>query len=200
MTRPSERERGAGKGADRGAGRGGARNDARGSEMRAQLRDWISRPLFDYHVLLAITALLTGIGLVMVLSSSMAQSGTEGSVWSVFIRQAVMVAAGLCMFWAVSRVRVETIRKLAPVGLLVAFVMLVLVLIPGIGIGLEETGAQSWIYVGGVSIQPSEVAKVALAVWGAKFLAERLRTATDVKQIFIPFVLFKLFSGHRNPP
>ena len=187
MTRPSERERGAGKGADRGAGRGGARNDARGSEMRAQLRDWISRPLFDYHVLLAITALLTGIGLVMVLSSSMAQSGTEGSVWSVFIRQAVMVAAGLFMFWAVSRVRVETIRKLAPVGLLVAFVMLVLVLIPGIGIGLEETGAQSWIYVGGVSIQPSEVAKVALAVWGAKFLAERLRTATDVKQIFIPF-------------
>ena len=155
MTRPSERERGAGKGADRGAGRGGARNDARGSEMRAQLRDWISRPLFDYHVLLAITALLTGIGLVMVLSSSMAQSGTEGSVWSVFIRQAVMVAAGLFMFWAVSRVRVETIRKLAPVGLLVAFVMLVLVLIPGIGIGLEETGAQSWIYVGGVSIQPS---------------------------------------------
>ncbi|QGS33684.1 putative lipid II flippase FtsW [Corynebacterium xerosis] len=187
MTRPSERERGAGKGADRGAGRGGARDNSRGTEMRAQLRDWISRPLFDYHVLLAITALLTGIGLVMVLSSSMAQSGTEGSVWSVFIRQAAMVAVGLFMFWAVSRVRVETIRKLAPVGLLVAFVTLVLVLIPGIGIGLEETGAQSWIYVGGVSIQPSEVAKVALAVWGAKFLAERLRTATDVKQIFIPF-------------
>lgn len=160
---------------------------APGSETRAMLRDWISRPLFDYHVLLAITALLTGIGLVMVLSSSMASSGTEGSVWSVFMRQAAMVAVGLLLFWLSMRIPVEAIRKLAPVGLVVAFALLVLVLIPGIGVGLEETGAQSWIYVGNVSLQPSEVAKVALAVWGAKFLSERLRTATEVKQIFVPF-------------
>ncbi len=164
-----------------------ARKEGRGSEARAMMRDWMSRPLFDYHVLLAITALLTGIGLVMVLSSSMASSGTEGNVWGVFIRQAAMVGAGLVMFWLVTRVRVETIRKLAPLGLVVAFALLVLVLIPGIGVGLEETGAQSWIYVGGVSLQPSEVAKVALAVWGAKFLSERLRTATAVKDIFVPF-------------
>ncbi|MFD5867675.1 putative lipid II flippase FtsW [Corynebacterium sp. NPDC060344] len=164
-----------------------AKREGRGAETGAMLRDWISRPLFDYHVLLAITALLTGIGLVMVLSSSMASSGTDGSVWGVFIRQAAMVAVGLVAFWVVMRVRVEIIRKLAAFGLIVAFALLILVLIPGIGVGMEETGAQSWIYVGGVSMQPSEVAKVALAVWGAKFLAERMRTATDPKQIVVPF-------------
>ncbi|WP_295625743.1 putative lipid II flippase FtsW [uncultured Corynebacterium sp.] len=170
-------------------GRNGGGNGAgRESEFRARFNDWISRPLFDYHVLLAITAILTGIGLVMVLSSSMAASGAgSGNVWGVFIRQAAMVAAGAVLFWMVMRVRVETIRKLASFGLLIAFVLLILVLIPGIGVGLEETGAQSWIYVGGISMQPSEVAKVALAVWGAKFLAERLRTAVSPKQIFVPF-------------
>ncbi|MDY0114209.1 MAG: FtsW/RodA/SpoVE family cell cycle protein, partial [Corynebacterium sp.] len=101
----------------RGEGRAERKGGGRGSEAAALLRDWISRPLFDYHVLLAITALLTGIGLVMVLSSSMASSGNEGSVWGVFIRQAAMVAVGLFMFWVVMRVRIEMVRKLAPLGL-----------------------------------------------------------------------------------
>lgn len=195
MTRPTRRPA-AGAVDDRGAARDRrpSRSAARpepgpGARARATLSDWTSRPLFDYHLLLAITALLTGIGLVMVLSSSMATAGTAGSVWGVFVRQAIMVAVGLAMFWVVMRIRVETIRKFAPLGMILAVVLLVLVLIPGIGVGLEETGAQSWIYVGGVSIQPSEVAKVALAVWGAKFLAERLRTATDLKQVFVPFSL-----------
>ena len=182
-----QRAAGPARGEGRTEGRAERKGGGRGSEAAALLRDWISRPLFDYHVLLAITALLTGIGLVMVLSSSMASSGNEGSVWGVFIRQAAMVAVGLFMFWVVMRVRIELVRKLAPLGLVVAFVLLILVLIPGIGVGLEQTGAQSWIYVGPVSMQPSEVAKVALALWGAKFLSERMRTATDVKQIFIPF-------------
>ena len=49
-----------------GEGRAERKGGGRGSEAAALLRDWISRPLFDYHVLLAITALLTGIGLVTV--------------------------------------------------------------------------------------------------------------------------------------
>ena len=49
-----------------------------------RFNDWKSRPLFDYHLLMIIVALLTSIGLVMVLSASMASAGNDsGSVWSV---------------------------------------------------------------------------------------------------------------------
>src|SRR5699024_10096598 len=159
-----------------------------GIELRESLRDWVSRPLFDYHLLLAVTALLTGIGLVMVLSSTMASSGAAGNVWAEFSRQAAMVAAGLLMFWLVLKVKVSTIRAAALPLLGLALVLLVLVLIPGIGIGLEETGAQSWILVGGVTMQPSEFAKIALALWGSKFLADRIRVAVTTKQLFGAFI------------
>ena len=159
-----------------------------GIELRESLRDWVSRPLFDYHLLLAVTALLTGIGLVMVLSSTMASSGAAGNVWAEFSRQAAMVAAGLLVFWLVLKVKVSTIRAAALPLLGLALVLLVLVLIPGIGIGLEETGAQSWILVGGVTMQPSEFAKIALALWGSKFLADRIRVAVTTKQLFGAFI------------
>ena len=51
-----------------------------------------------------------------------------------------------------------------------SFLLLIAVLIPGIGVGGEEVGSNSWIRFGPVGIQPSEVAKLALAVWGASIL------------------------------
>ena len=53
----------------------------------------------------------------------------------------------------------------------VVLIMLVLVLIPGIG--TEAQGARRWFNVGGFSVQPSEIMKVALAIWGAHLLASR---------------------------
>lgn len=153
-----------------------------------RFNDWKSRPLFDYHLLMIIVALLTSIGLVMVLSASMASSGTtSGSVWSVFFRQLIMVVAGLFAMWLVLRMRVELIRALATPALILSFVLLILVVIPGIGIGLEETGARSWLSVGGITMQPSELAKIALALWGSKILAEKVRTAVSYKDLFLAF-------------
>ncbi|MFW9176569.1 putative lipid II flippase FtsW [Corynebacterium amycolatum] len=150
-----------------------------------RFNDWKSRPLFDYHLLMIIVALLTSIGLVMVLSASMASAGNDsGSVWSVFIRQLVMVVAGLISMWIVLRMRVELIRSLSTAALILSFVLLVLVIIPGIGIGLEETGARSWLSIGGITMQPSEVAKIALALWGSKLLAEKVRTAVSPADLF----------------
>lgn len=150
-----------------------------------RFNDWKSRPLFDYHLLMIIVALLTSIGLVMVLSASMASAGNDsGSVWSVFIRQLFMVVAGLISMWIVLRMRVEVIRSLSTAALILSFVLLVLVIIPGIGIGLEETGARSWLSIGGITMQPSEVAKIALALWGSKLLAEKVRTAVSPADLF----------------
>lgn len=153
-----------------------------------RFNDWKSRPLFDYHLLMIIVALLTSIGLVMVLSASMASAGNDsGSVWSVFIRQLFMVVAGLISMWVVLRMRVELIRSLSTAALILSFVLLILVIIPGIGIGLEETGARSWLSIGGITMQPSEVAKIALALWGSKLLAEKVRTAVSPWDLFAAF-------------
>ena len=169
-----------------------------------RFNDWKSRPLFDYHLLMIIVALLTSIGLVMVLSASMASAGNDsGSVWSVFIRQLVMVVAGLISMWIVLRMRVELIRSLSTAALILSFVLLVLVIIPGIGIGLEETGARSWLSIGGITMQPSEIAKIALALWGSKLLAEKVRTAVSYTDLFglfgaVSFVVLALVMLQRD--
>ncbi|GAA3189840.1 hypothetical protein GCM10020255_088270 [Rhodococcus baikonurensis] len=68
----------------------------------------------------------------------------------------------------------------------VVLIMLVLVLIPGIG--TEAQGARRWFNVGGFSVQPSEIMKVALAIWGAHLLASRRPDDRSVKSILIPLV------------
>ena len=133
-----------------------------------------ARPGLDYFMLRSVIFLLTGIGVVMVMSSSMTWSVIEGStVWGQSFRQGLMVLIGLVAFWLALRVRPAAIRRLAPWLLLVSLLLLALVLIPGIGSGSEEVGSQSWIRLGPIGLQPSELAKVAIAIWGASHLADR---------------------------
>lgn len=133
--------------------------------------DLNSRPLSNYTMILISVSFLTVLGVVMVFSSSMTWSVVEASsVWGVATRQAAMVIAGVVAMWVALRARPATVRRLAPWLILTAIVLLVAVLIPGVGTGREEVGSQSWIMLGPVRFQPSEFAKVAIAVWGASYL------------------------------
>lgn len=132
------------------------------------------KPLLDYLVIRICVFVLTALGIVMVMSSSMTWSIIEGSnVWGTARRQAILVFLGLVAFWLALKIRPRTIRKLSGWGLLIAIILLILVLIPGIGTGKAEVGSQSWIVLGPLRLQPSEFAKVALAIWGASHLADR---------------------------
>jgi cell division protein FtsW len=64
---------------------------------------------------------------------------------------------------------VQMMRSLAFSGFALTIVMLVLVLIPGIG--KEANGSRGWFVIAGFSMQPSELAKIAFAIWGAHLLA-----------------------------
>nr|WP_281270224.1 putative peptidoglycan glycosyltransferase FtsW [Corynebacterium alimapuense] len=131
-----------------------------------------SHPGIDYFMIRSVVFLITGIGIVMVLSSSMTWSILDGdTVWSQAMHQGTMVIVGLVAFIVALRMKPTLIRTLAPWLLGIALVLLVLVLIPGIGTGRAEVGSQSWIVVGPLRLQPSEVAKVAIAIWGASFLS-----------------------------
>lgn len=154
------------------ASRQGAPNFA---TMQRRLSDAMdAHPLLDYTMIRTIVVVLAGLGVIMVTSSSMAVSfATSSSVWATTAKQAAMVGGGLLLFWLMLKTSPERVRKYADVVMLVAIVALVLVLIPGIGTGKDEVGSQSWIVLGPLRLQPSELARVAIAVWGAKILANR---------------------------
>lgn len=133
-----------------------------------------SRPQLDYTMIRTIVLILAGLGVVMVMSSSMVTSyAASSSVWAIALRQTVMVIGGLVMFWAALKTNPERLRVLSTWLMLGAVILLIAVLIPGIGTGREEVGSQSWIVVGPLRLQPSEVARIAIAIWGAQVLAGR---------------------------
>lgn len=133
-----------------------------------------ARPLLDYTMIRTVVLVLAGLGVVMVTSSSMAASfAASASVWATTVKQAVMVALGLFVFWLALKVSPERIRQLSNLIMLVAVVLLALVLVPGIGTGKDEVGSQSWIVLGPLRLQPSELARAAIAIWGAKVLANK---------------------------
>ncbi|MCK2199428.1 peptidoglycan glycosyltransferase FtsW [Corynebacterium callunae] len=136
--------------------------------------DLLSRPLTDYIMLLCIVVILSCLGVVMVYSSSMTWSLREGgSVWGTALRQGIMIVLGFFVMWLAMMMRPQTIRSLAPAFLVVSIILLLAVQIPGIGTGREEVGSQSWIVLGPIQFQPSEIAKVAIAVWGAHYLSNK---------------------------
>lgn len=170
-------------------------SDRTASGMISAARDWLeARPGADYFILRSVIFLLTGIGVVMVMSSSMTWSVIEGStVWGAAIRQGAMVVVGLVAFWIALRVKPQTVRRLAPWLLGLSIILLILVLIPGIGTGREEVGSQSWIVLGPVRLQPSEVAKVAIAVWGASYLSDKPTPRSFLSSHFTWFTVVSLF-------
>jgi len=147
----------------------------------------LDRPLTSYYLLLGTSGLLLAIGLVMVLSTSSAsQLDAGGSPYSVFAKQLAGAAAGLVMIVILVKVPVRLLRAVAYPLLLGTMAGLALVL----AFGTTAYGAERWISVGPVQVQPSEFAKLALLLWGADLLArkEQFGQLTDARTLLIPLL------------
>ena len=125
----------------------------------------------DFPLLAGCLALL-GLGLVMITSASSevaaAQSGTP---LYHMIRHLVYLTIGLGALLVTLLVPMATWQRLGGVLLLIAFAILVLVLIPGIG--REVNGSSRWIGFGMFNVQPSEIAKVFVVIYLAGYLVRR---------------------------
>src|ERR1700691_5115425 len=90
--------------------------------------------------------------------------------------------------WLAARSSPRVFRAFAYPLLAVSAVGLALTLVRGIGV--SSGGASRWIAIGGQQIQPSEIAKLALAVWGADLLArkEKLGQLADWRHILVPLM------------
>ena len=127
---------------------------------------------FRFVVLWSTAMLLGLLGLVMVFSSSSVSDLRKYSdAWHHLRRHVVWVAMGLVGLSITLRVDYRRLRRLAGPGLVVAIILLVLVLIPGIGI--RTNGSVRWIGLGVASFQPSEFAKLAVILYGAAMLSSR---------------------------
>src|SRR5436309_11174249 len=123
-------------------------------------------------VLIGATAALTAIGLIMVLSASSVSSYARyGSSFLFFKRQAMYAVVGTLLLLLTSRMRYRVWQRLTIPLLAVTTFLLLLVLHPGAG--TVAGGSARWIAVGPVTIQPSELAKLATVTFAATILARK---------------------------
>jgi cell division protein FtsW len=161
-------------------------------DLRGQIGAWralLDRPLTSYYLVLGITTLLLGLGLVMVQSTASVADLSAGlSPYSDFKKQLLGAAIGLPLMWVAARSSPRLFRAFAYPLLAISIVGLGLTLIHGVGV--SQNGAARWISIGGQQIQPSEIAKLALAVWGADLLArkDKLGQLADWRHMLVPLM------------
>ena len=132
-------------------------------------RTTLARPP-AFVVVCATVAVLNVVGLVMILSaSSVAALSNYGSSWYFFNRQLAWAVLGAIAFLVAARVDYRLWKHAVPWLLIGSVVLLVAVLLPGVGIMVD--GSRRWLGIASLRIQPSEVAKLALLVFGAQVLA-----------------------------
>jgi len=158
------------------------------------VREWISvdhgQPArlssFDRTLVCVVVALLA-LGLVMVYSASIAMPDNPKFARytpTYFLnRHMLFLAISLAIALIVVQVPVAIWEKLSPWIFVAALLLLVLVLLPFVGKGVN--GARRWIPLGVMSFQPSELCKLAIAMYAAGYMVRRM----DVKENFVRAVL-----------
>src|SRR3712207_4723896 len=132
--------------------------------------------------------LLAG-GAVMVYSASSARTLLEGSGdgTAYLIKYVAYGTLGFCALQVASRMKLDAVRRLTPPLLGLAFFLLLLVKIPGVGITIN--GATRWLGFGPLQFQPSELMKLALVLYAVHLLALRPKIVMSVREVASPLLL-----------
>ena len=141
------------------------------------------------------TLCLLALGVVMVFSASSTTSllGESGD-GAFFVKRTILFGAiGLAVMHALSIGGLRMVRLATPMFLAGSVLLLLLVLMPGFG--LEVNGATRWIAAGPIQLQPSELAKLALVLYGAALLAKRPRMVASVGEMMPYLVVSGLVGG-----
>jgi cell division protein FtsW len=122
----------------------------------------------EYHLLVVVTLGLVAFGLVMVYSASSARAALAADDPAYYLkRQAAYAFLGVVALVLLSRTDYRRLRYVVPPLLLTSFALLVAVLV----LGTPVNGAKRWLTFGPATLQPSELAKLALALWVAAYLS-----------------------------
>ena len=136
-----------------------------------------------FVVLAFMAMLMVLLGIVMVLSAASVQDlRIHGNAWYHQRRQLTWVVLGLAGLVATSRLDYRRLKPMAIWLLTGSVVLLLAVFIPGIGI--RANGSSRWIGVGAATFQPSELAKLAVILYGSVLLSSR--PVNDLRGTILP--------------
>ena len=143
----------------------------------------------SYDKVLFFTVLIIGMfGIIMIYSAS--------SIWAEykfhdsfkFIKsQSIFFLIGIFLCHFISKIEPKFWFTHANKIILGCFILLVLVLIPGIG--TVRNGSRSWFGIGGMGIQPSEFAKIGLIIFVSKYLSQNRKELRDIKRGVFPILV-----------
>ncbi|MCE1178601.1 MAG: putative lipid II flippase FtsW [Micrococcales bacterium] len=155
-----------------------------------RMGQWLRRlesPMASYYGLVIITVALVTIGLVMVLSASaiISYKKTE-SPYTIFLRQAQFAAVGSIALIVASRLPLAFWKRTAPLVMLAAIAFQAAVFTP---LGLEDKGNRNWLAFGPITMQPSELSKIGLAVFGAVILGRKYRLLHRFGHVLVPYLV-----------
>ena len=147
----------------------------------------------DISLFIAII-ILALFGLMMIYSAS--------SIWAeykfndsfyYFKRQLIFIVIGIFIMYTVSKIDYKVYYEKSNKILLICFILLILVLIPGIG--SVRNGSRSWFGIGSLGIQPSEAAKLGLIIFTSKYLSNSSKFIKSYKKGVFPIlgVVFLFF-------
>ena len=145
----------------------------------------------EQRLLVLVTLGLVAFGLVMVFSATSASAALgAGDPMTFLVKQGVYALVGVLLLALASRFDYHRLRALAPVLLVGALVLCIAV----IAIAPPINGARRWFLVGPISVQPSELAKIAVCIWACALLARR-PTPRTVGELMKPLgIVVGLFS------
>ncbi|PJE64141.1 MAG: putative lipid II flippase FtsW [Candidatus Ryanbacteria bacterium CG10_big_fil_rev_8_21_14_0_10_43_42] len=140
------------------------------------------------YILLGTTVLFVIVGLFIIASASpILGSSRFGEEYYYLSNQAIGAGIGVVALILGSKIRYQYWKKLAPVLLIGALFMMILVFIPNIG--LELKGASRWIKVGPITIQPAEITKLAFIIYLAAWIETKKKDIASFSMGFLPFLV-----------
>lgn len=136
--------------------------------------------------IITLMVLLMGIGCINVFSASFVTAeAMTGNQYHFLIRYIGYAAAGLAVFWFTG-FKLNYKRLMSPRFYVVIAVVTILLLAATLGIGTVVNGSRRWIYIGGFSLQASEIAKVSVILMAASYLGDRLQRGLKVSLLGYP--------------
>ena len=138
--------------------------------------------------LLLITCMLSLIGIIMIYSASNIWANYKYNDSFHFVKlQLIYLIISFSMMFITAKIDYNYWKKKSNLILLLCFILLIIVLIPGIG--TLKNGSRSWRYFGIVSMQPSEFAKMGLIIFLSKYLSNNQGNMKYIDKGVIPILI-----------
>ena len=140
------------------------------------------------EILLLISVVSLSIfGLIMIYSASYVWANYKFNDPYKFVKnQGLFFIIGTVLMFIISKIDYKLYYKKANIILITCFILLILVLIPGIG--TVRNGSKSWFGIGSFGIQPSEFAKLGLIIFVSKYLANNESSVKNIKKGVLPIL------------